>query len=229
VEDEEMYDMKRAVQLTQLNERSIRRYIKRFNLELKRGAYNSYVFGDTDIKKLIVIRTMLKESRSDEEIKAELEKIERGETSSIDISEAPINNQAASGDNLSLVKVSQEIKSFQKAVVDLKDVMSEGMKNIYENIENIERNLGDQLTKSDIKLDKIEEVITQQKEKLTEQEQLLKAQEELIEKQEKFMKMQIQQNLELLKKVNQLEETVEKKSFLGWLNQLLFGKKKIST
>lgn len=227
-----MYDMKSATRLTQLNERSIRRYIKRFNIELERGSYNSYLFIDSDIRKLVIIRTMLKENHADSEIMKEIAKVDFGNEEEL---EHDITTEIRPQNEL--VNTSTEIVAFEQVVENLRNSLTKGMSSLSEAIDDIERNLGDQLEKGNNKLENITEMlniqkdeISQQKTEVMKQSQIIDQQKVLIEEQEKFLKMQIHQNMLLLKKMENLETRMDQSSLINriWNNIYCFfaGEKK---
>ncbi len=209
--------MKSATRLTQLNERSLRRYIKRFDIKLKRGAYNSYRFSDNDIRKLVIIRTMLKENRDDSEIVKEITNIDTGAELNHEIKTEILPQNGFSNKSTEIIAVEQVVEN-------LALTLGKGITSISESIDDIERNLSDRLEKGNNKLENITELLDVQKDELLNQRSevnkqslLISQQKELIEEQEKFLKMQIHQNMLLLKKMDNLETRMEE---TGLINRL---------
>lgn len=63
-----MYELHEVARLADISERTLRRYIKKYKLRIGRGSFNKYSFCDEDVKKLILLRTMIKDGYNDEEI-----------------------------------------------------------------------------------------------------------------------------------------------------------------
>ena len=63
-----MYELEEVAKLSDLSERTLRRYIKKFKLRIGRGSFNKYRFSEEDVKKLVLVRTMLYDGYSDAEI-----------------------------------------------------------------------------------------------------------------------------------------------------------------
>ena len=69
-----MYELHEVAKLADISERTLRRYIKKYKLRIGRGSFNKYRFSDEDVKKLILMRTMIRDGYSDQEITESMQK-----------------------------------------------------------------------------------------------------------------------------------------------------------
>jgi len=139
-----MYDMREAITMMDVNEKTLRRYIKRFNLNIKRGLYNKYVFEEKDIQVMLLIKSLLKSGLSDNQIKEKIKEfLNKGEVNEFCIKNKVKNKNLTNPLNLpeavnkEVILIKNKITEFTNTVAGIHNDMNKGLKSVNESINNL--------------------------------------------------------------------------------------------